>query len=118
MWISDDATVITNVVAWQPLPEFYVDPNVPNKGDYGIFDGEKWVNMRTDIPIEFNVNKFDEPLFINRPYTKEEAESKLKILKGLYDDLLSFSDRIDRINHQLLYYLERLSTILNPDEST
>lgn len=38
---------LRKVVAWQPLPELWVDPSLPQKGDYGYYDGEKWIKIRS-----------------------------------------------------------------------
>lgn len=38
---------IDNVVAWQPLPKLWIDPDEPKKGDYGYYDGEKWVKIQS-----------------------------------------------------------------------
>ena len=40
---------VRKVVAWQPLPELWVDPDEPKKGDYGYFDGKKWIKIQSIV---------------------------------------------------------------------
>lgn len=74
------------VVAWQPLPEFWEDPDIPKKGDYGIFDGEQWVKvgpMFTPIP---------KPSFNDKSHISEYQKD---ILRNIYNDLLDFAEEVD-----------------------
>lgn len=45
-WKDDCNFNVRNVVAWQPLPEKWEDPDLPKEGDYGYYDGEKWVKIK------------------------------------------------------------------------
>lgn len=135
-WECDAFWVTPEVVAWQPLPEFYKSPDLPKPGDQGVFDGERWMNIgsedfittsypKVNIPINFEFmksEKSEDRIFINNIYTKEEAESRWKLLKEVYDDLEGLSDEIegddtywtsDKINYQISHYLKKLELIMD-----
>lgn len=74
--------VIDNVVAWQPLPELWVDSSLPQKGDYGYYDGERWVKIQSiemtgNAPVD--IEDLDEVTYTTMIYPESGKPMVVKI---------------------------------------
>lgn len=81
-----ESTVSRKVVAWQPLPELWKDTNIPKKGDYGIFDGERWVK------VDHMFTPISKPPFNDKSHISEYQKD---ILRNIYNDLWDFAEEVD-----------------------
>ncbi len=79
-WKDDCNFTARNVVAWQPLPEKWEDPDLPKEGDYGYYDGEKWVKIQSiEVTGNAPVDVEDEVTYTTTIYPKSGKPVVVKI---------------------------------------